>query len=420
MLMKKLTRSLLFLLPLATTPYIHAQEEEISASGDVHFQQASELTQGLTFQGGGFVATHQLENNSGPTTTSFGYPDDSHLPPSAPLLDAYNAAMAAGGETAPWYAGGGLDYFMGLNPLEQASLYKALGEDAFVQHPSGFNLLEVLREWNALGPMLAALPSGEAGSALNSLDYFNTEDFTGVDLTGWDTEGLNLQYIDFSGSNVTPQQLNAAAEISNSNLSGLDLSELNTTGKNLLGINFTGSNITAEQLNAASNIEGTNLSGLQNLTDLNTTDRNLAGINFTGSNITAEQLNASTTYTNSNLSGLDLTGLNTSGKWLAGVNLSGSTVTGEQLNAVQGAWGIASSNLSGLDLTGLNTVGRELYEVNLSNSNITIEQLVASNGIWRANLSGTLITRAGLEAALIAANKNPNAYPNDLNYVTFD
>jgi hypothetical protein len=305
--MKKLTKSLLFLLPLATVSPNRAQGEEVLASGGVYFQEASELTQGLTFQHGGFIATHQLDNGSEPTTTSLGYPDDSHLPPSGPLLDAYNAAMAAGGETPPWYAGGGLDYFMGLSPLEQASLYRALGEDALVNQPSGFNLLTILTEWNALGPMLAALPAGEAGPALNNVEYFNTEDFSGVNLDGWNPEGLVLGGINFSGSNVTAEQLNAATSINGANLSGLDLTGLNTEGKNLEGINFVGSNISVSQLNAASSIAFANLSGFQTLDGLDTAEKDLAYVNFSGSNITPAQLSEASNIAYVNLSGTGIT-----------------------------------------------------------------------------------------------------------------
>lgn len=58
--MTSLTKSLVILIPLSISPYAYSQDGEGGASGSVHYEQAAELTLGMSFINGQFVATHTL------------------------------------------------------------------------------------------------------------------------------------------------------------------------------------------------------------------------------------------------------------------------------------------------------------------------------------------------------------------------
>jgi uncharacterized protein YjbI with pentapeptide repeats len=280
------------------SPLLLAQDGGGSATVSVYTQQAEDLMRGMTFIDGQFVATHTLDDSSSATASStvLGYPDASHLPDSAPLLSAFNALEFDANNVYAWMEGQGLtegyegaivaegytdpalDYFMGLAPLEQASLYRALVEEDPLEAVVLLRLLSGTKflnpDWlsgaidyphDPVSDLLKALPSGEAGAALNAVTLpwgvYAQMDLSGLNLTGWDTAGKNLGSHNLTGSNVTVEQLNAASTILGTNLSGLNLSGLVLTGKSVQNINFSDTNVTAEQINGAAWIIGANLSG---------------------------------------------------------------------------------------------------------------------------------------------------------------
>jgi len=283
------------------------------------------------------------------------YPDASHLPPSGPLLASFNAfgfkpstieaflngllerygysdipswAEDEGGVTFEFLAFGkgysdpALDYFNNLGPLEQTSLYRALLEEDAAAAGSMLRLLYSNNDLAAVNPILTNLPSGEAGAALNSMgtDLVSYLDLSGLNLSGWDTTGKNLFFVNFAGSNVTAEQLNGTSMLDGVNLSGLDLTGWVTTGKSLGQVNLVGSNVTAEQLNAARDIYIANLSGL-NLSGWDMAGKSLWQVNLSSSNVTSTQLNEASDIRYVILSGTGITraDLEASGKWSSSV-----------------------------------------------------------------------------------------------------
>lgn len=225
------------------------------------------------------------------------------------------------------------------------------------------------------------------------------------DLSRLNTSGVQLSELNFSGTNITMEQLNAAGQISWANLSGLDVGGLTTTGKWLMGVNFSGTNVNSAQLREAGFIGFSDLSGLD-LSGFDLAGLNMTSCNFSNSNVTGEQLNAMSDFKRVNLSGVvNLTGLNTAGANLIHVNFSNSGITASQLNQ---AANISQSTLSGLDLTDLNTANRDLQWADLSGSTISVQQIVSAGGIQGVNLVGTGISEAQLRAALTAAGKDPS------------
>jgi uncharacterized protein YjbI with pentapeptide repeats/type II secretory pathway pseudopilin PulG len=275
------------------------------ASGDLSAEAtaavtASALSEGLTYDG------------------ALGWnPDASYLPDSGPLLATYNGLLGSGSRDLA------MDYFKNLSSLEQTSLYRALVEVGYPEDPEAGTpseagtLLNILNQ-EGKESLLANLPAGEAGEALNMMDLVWYTNLSGLDLTGWETTGKRLDGVNLVGSNVTAAQLNAADRIFGANLSGLDLTGWDTTGKNLGVVNLVGSNVTVAQLNGAGAIQWANLSGLD-LTGWETVGKSLSGVNLVGSNVTVAQLNGASWIGSTNLSGTGITraDLEASGKWSA-------------------------------------------------------------------------------------------------------
>jgi len=148
-----------------------------------------------------------------------GYPDASHLPPSQPIIDAYNQAVADGEVAYGEWDG---EYLSMLSPNELASLYRGLSADSAFDARSFFNAMLAGPVLGVFESLLGSLPSNEIGPALNNVDIGGTTflNLSGLNVTGWDTTGRYLWGINFSGSNVTAAQLNGASIIRDANLSG--------------------------------------------------------------------------------------------------------------------------------------------------------------------------------------------------------
>lgn len=138
------------------------------------------------------------------------------------------------------------------------------------------------------------------------------------------------------------------------------------------------------------------------------------------SNITGAQLNAATgisAVSGANLTGTNLTGWNTSGKYLSSVNFTGSNITVAQLNA-SGA--MNSANFTGLNLTGFAPTNKNILGANFSNvTGLTAAAIASASDIRTINLTGTGITKAQLEAALISVGKNPASAQYNTSSITF-
>lgn len=248
----------------------------------------------------------------------------------------------------------------------------------------------------------------------------NPEGTSQTDLSGWETPNLN--YFPVNQSNLSWDQINSATNIQQSNFSGMDVSNFQTTGKSLTGIDLSDTNITGPQLNAAKYITGTKLQGT-NLSGFDRTGQDLSGLNLTGvSGITGANLNGATSYQSTNFGTLDMTGFTASTNTnFYGANLSNTTNL--NVSTLNTASNLQRTNLSGQNLTGFNPTSKSLYYTNLSNTTgLTADQIVTASNIQYTNLTGTGITKELLNAALISptgGNKTQAQATAITNTITF-
>jgi len=265
--MDKISKYLLTALALSISSTAAAEEEELTATGGEHYEQAEELMGGLSYRNGQFVPSHLTSPHLDDFLAIYN-PND--------LIEFLNGILPSigWGSIEEWAADWGntfeelaiqefgyqdpaLNYFVSLSPSEQADLYRTLLEQ-------GLTTSDILNRAQAAGqlsPLLNALNPNEVTPALNSLGSLMGIDLSGLNLNGLNTAGKNLYLVNLSNTNITADQLSAASSIVSANLSGLDLSEFDTEGKILNSSNFSGTNITTDQLLSASDIIGITLSG---------------------------------------------------------------------------------------------------------------------------------------------------------------
>lgn len=211
----------------------------------------------------------------------------------------------------------------------------------FLDFP-GLNLVEMRAMKAKFNQFLRLLPSGTAGSTLNlkrDLVDDTKPDLSGVDLTGWNTEGIVGYFTDFSGAKISGEQINAMDQlISMANFANVNLSNWDSYLKTLTGVNLSGTRVTGDQLNRAYSFRNANLSGLdvsslqlfpREIDDGHQFVGNIDGVNFSNSNITAAQLARASS--------------------LRGINLQGTGITSQSLQAAIVAAGKESNPPSGLD-----------------------------------------------------------------------
>jgi uncharacterized protein YjbI with pentapeptide repeats len=206
----------------------------------------------------------------------------------------------------------------------------------------------------------------------------------GLDLRGKDIFGTNFTDANLAGANLQGMDLRTS-QFDNTNLSGANLAETNLAGTNIRGSDLSGTNL------KGANLTGSNLqNSLLNGSDLS--DANLTGSNLSGADLSNADLSG-TNLSGSNLSGSNLSGTNLAGTNLAGTNLSGTNLTGAQLVAAQND--LRNTNLSGLDLSGANLSGKTINNTNLSGTNLTGTTLptnITASNLTGADLTGTNLT----------------------------
>lgn len=104
--------------------------------------------------------------------------------------------------------------------------------------------------------------------------------------------------------------------------------------------------------------------------------------------------------------------------WVGGAGAPGFTGTdlNRLTNAGPGFWGV---NLTGQNLSGWQPT-YNISRANLTNvTGLTASSLASATNITQLNLRGTGITKAALDAALVAAGKNPAAGNYDTGTIQF-
>lgn len=296
------------------------------------------------------------------------------------------------------------------------------GASYWLTNLSGLNLTGINLAGKNITQMNLSGATGPLGAELTRAADISSSNLAGVNMTGFNADGKSLMRVDLSGTTgLDASQLNGATSLRETNLTGLNLTGMDAAGKSLYGANLAGTTgVTGAQINNATEVQRSNLSNID-LTGFDPAGRSLLGVNLAGATgLTGTQLNGATDVARANLSQRDLAGFNPTGRSFYMTDLSGSTgITGTQLNGVTD---VMFAGLANMDLTGFNPAGRDLAGVNLANTTgITPELLATTKGLVGVNLSGTGITRAALEAALIAAGKNtsPAAWYYNLDRVTF-
>lgn len=261
--------------------------------------------------------------------------------------------------------------------------------------------------------------------------------------------GRNLSGLNFTGSNVTPEILLSASNITGTDLSGLPLSGTSLGTKSLAGVNLVGTGLTTQELAGATRLDGANLSGLDlaafsgaNIVSsaftpityvdasgvtrtLSGNKKSLAGTNLAGTGVTSAGLRGIDNFSNADLSGVNLSSFI---DWSAspytqvspvkiadGVNLSGAS---NVIGFVNRAISLKGANLSGQNLIIPNQYGSYNYDTlwspeapqiitdaNLKNTTGVMPQVIVRsidfNGVdlrGATAANGTPITKATLQA----------------------
>jgi uncharacterized protein YjbI with pentapeptide repeats len=255
----------------------------------------------------------------------------------------------------------------------------------------------------------------------------------GVDLSGWNTPGHQLDFANFNysslaGSSFANSDLRNAsfysANLANANLADSNLDNASLAGANLMNANLAGAQLPNSDVSSASlagaNLMNANLAGAR-LAWSDLSKSNLAGCNLTGASfasiygpanvsnadfagaivkgtdfvriigLTAIQLYSTASYGSQDLGGIGLEYLDLSGWNFANQNVTGANFTYSALSN-------ATFNRANLTAADLNHTA--LTNVDFSNANLT-----------NANLSSADLTNASFTGATInGANfgKDPN------------
>jgi uncharacterized protein YjbI with pentapeptide repeats len=178
----------------------------------------------------------------------------------------------------------------------------------------------------------------------------------GVNWSGCDLTGANLQFAGMTG-----------ADLSGANLTGANMKLVGLASANLSGANLTNANAFDSAMGLA-NLSGADFSGT-NLTLADLQQANIAGARFATANL-------------GGVRGLAVTGTPTSlpAKWFVAAT---TDVTGATTEYLIGP----TANIAGADLIGLNLAGDDLSQLNVSNGSLANTNLTGTD-LSNANLSG--------------------------------
>jgi len=313
--------------------------------------------------------------------------------------------------------------------------------------------------------------SNVSGAQLNTASTFNRANFSGLDLEGFSATGRNIWGVNFANSTgISVSDILTASDFRSTNLTGLDFTGASFTGRNINGVTISSPQNwdNGAALNGAADLRGAQLLGLDLTgydprTYINPTGSHTANINFTGSVLSQDGLNwmfsggsAQMILRQSRFSGVDFTGVTITSDILwanltGAVNLTGANfsravgsfqvveanmgdidmtgfpydtrlfrgtdlrnvknMTGADLNQSRGfsTHGGSRTNLSGRDLTGWSPTYPIINADLINVTGITAQSLVNATDIRGIRLTGTGITKAQLDAALLAVGKDPTS-----------
>jgi uncharacterized protein YjbI with pentapeptide repeats/type II secretory pathway pseudopilin PulG len=285
--------------------------------------------------------------------------DYSGLPDPAPLVAAYNDAPDKTSYVYTLSAPEQVSLYGQLSAPEQAQMAMDFFNGAYWDFPEGWEQVHESNRGNYFNPaiqenlnrfssFLSTLPDGYAGQLLNQLPLGRFNPNTGA----WEgSPHISIARPDGNTAFISPLNIN---------FSGINLTGFDSRNVSLNGANFSSSNVSVVQLNSAFVIDGTNLSGL-NLIGLRRNQ--YQNVNFVGATLdpqSIQQVYGGISY--SNLSGQNLSGVNfagPAGAWpirISYANLSNTGITAEQITLAGGdfdgnEWSMAGTDLSGNGIT---------------------------------------------------------------------
>ena len=284
----------------------------------------------------------------------------------------------------------------------------------------------------------------------------------GVDLSGWNTPGHQLEYAGLNPSDLTGATF-ANSDLANASFQFATLTDTNFGGAVIRGANLaTAAGFTASQLYSTASYAGRDLTGIglsgdltgwnfanQNLTnaiffrvlDINEVSSNLTNVDFSGAIVKGANLSLTTGFTASQLfstasyASRDLTGIGLGGIVLTGWNFANQNLT----NASFAAQTVLNANFTGAiikganfrcmyltasqiystasyasgDLTGIG-LGGDLTGWNFANQNLTNANFQGAYGapttLTNANFTGATIKGANFTQALAAPAWAPASF----------
>jgi uncharacterized protein YjbI with pentapeptide repeats len=236
----------------------------------------------------------------------------------------------------------------------------------------------------------------------------------GIDLSGWNTPGHQLEYADLrfnlAGATFANSDLRYAmfqnTTLTNANFTNADLTSASVGGANFSGAIVTGAkffnftNLTANQLYSTASYASGNLAGIafeandlsgwnfasQNLTKADFFGSNLTDTNFTGAvvngaaldstNFTAGQLYSTASFASGDLTGVGF-----------GSNLSGWNFANQNLTSAS-FFSFSASNSFGSNLTGATFTGAIVKGAVFDLTNLTANQLYSTASFANGDLTG--------------------------------
>ena len=226
----------------------------------------------------------------------------------------------------------------------------------------------------------------------------------GIDLSGWNSTGHNLEYANFA-YNLT------GASFANSDLSYA----LFPASSTLANANFSGAIITGANLKCSTANDFTSTQLYSTASYIN---RNLAGVSFSGSN----QGNAALfnwNFANQDLSNANFTNAATNGAIFTNAIIKGANFSGSG-TPLKSSMLYSTSSYTAGDLSGINfssnalNTGLNLVNQNLTGANFSATDL-SGDTVTGANLTNAVVTQAnfssvtGLTAAQIYSTANYTA-----------
>jgi uncharacterized protein YjbI with pentapeptide repeats len=190
----------------------------------------------------------------------------------------------------------------------------------------------------------------------------------GVDLSGWNTAGHQLEFADFGFQPGTIDL--TSASFANSDLASAFFNSVTLTSANLTGANLTNANLQFVDLTNASfnnaSLTGTNLF-FADLTGASFNGAGIKGASLNGFGFTAGQLLSTASYASGDLTGVRIYNTDLSGADFANKNLAGASF----ISATLSGPGSQESSLASANLTGANLTGSTFQLANLTGANFT-------------------------------------------------